>query len=66
MDRSVGPQFGLGFQDKTDRKLYDEVADKVLAALKAQAEEAEKKAAAKKAKAAEALNANADNAKAKA
>ena len=51
---------------KTDRKLYDEVAEKVLAALKAQAEEAEKKAAAKKAKAVEAMNANADNAKAKA
>ena len=49
---------------KTDRKLYDEVAEKVLAALKAQAEEAEKKAAAKKAKAVEAMNANADNAKA--
>ena len=51
---------------KTDRKLYDELAEKVLAALAAQAEEAEKKAAAKKAKAAEALNASADNAKAKA
>ncbi len=50
---------------KTDRKLYDELAEKVLAALAAQAEEAEKKAAAKKAKAAEALNASADNAKAK-
>jgi recombination protein RecA len=51
---------------KTDRKLYDELAEKVLAALKAQAEEAEKKAAAKKAKAVEAMNASADNAKAKA
>ena len=51
---------------KTDRKLYDELAEKVLEKLKAQAEEAEKKAAAKKAKAAEALNASADNAKAKA
>ena len=51
---------------KADRKLYDELAEKVLAALAAQAEEAEKKAAAKKAKVAEAMNASADNAKAKA
>ena len=42
---------------KTDRKLYEELSEKVLAALKAQAEEAEKEAQAKRAKAAEAADA---------
>ena len=42
---------------KTDRKLYEELSEKVLAALKAQAEEAEKEAQAKRAKAAETADA---------
>ena len=45
---------------KADRKLYDELSGKVLAALAAQAEEAEQKAQAKRAKIAEAVNAEAD------
>jgi recombination protein RecA len=45
---------------KTDRKLYDELSEKVLAALKEQAEEAEKEAQAKRAKVAEIADAEED------
>ncbi|MBR1885383.1 MAG: recombinase RecA [Schwartzia sp.] len=45
---------------KADRKLYDELSEKVLATLAAQAEEAEQKAQAKRAKIAEAVNAEED------
>ncbi len=45
---------------KADRKLYDEISEKVLAALKAQAEEAERQAEAKRAKIAGSVNAEED------